>query len=140
VLFGEDHPESHFNLALVCERRGLLADAEREMLASLRLNPRQPDARNSLGVISAEEGKTARAVLVWHELVCETPDCEPARKNLRLLGSRVEVARGETAAAAPRRPPSKLPKSSETDTRRHPKYSRDLRNQVESNHGWTSSN
>ena len=38
VLLGEDHPESHFNLALVYERRGLLADAEREMLA-LRLNP-----------------------------------------------------------------------------------------------------
>jgi Flp pilus assembly protein TadD len=36
VLFGEDHPESHFNLALVCAQRGLLADAEREMLASLR--------------------------------------------------------------------------------------------------------
>ena len=33
VLLGEDHPESHFNLALVYERRGRLADAEREMLA-----------------------------------------------------------------------------------------------------------
>ena len=57
VLLGEDHPESHFNLALVCERRGLLADAEREMLASLQLNPGQPDARNSLGVIYSRGGK-----------------------------------------------------------------------------------
>jgi len=100
VLLGEGHPESHFNLALVYEWRGLLADAEREMLASLRLNPGQPDARNSLGVIYAEEGKTGRAALVWRELVRETPDYEPARKNLRLLGTRVEVARGETAAVA----------------------------------------
>ena len=46
VFLGEDHSESHFNLALVYERRGLLADAEREMLAALRLNPGQPDARN----------------------------------------------------------------------------------------------
>lgn len=98
VLLGEDHPESHFNLALVYERRGLLADAEREMLASLRLNPRQPDARNSLAVIYAEERKSVRAAMVLRELVRETPDYEPARKNLALLGSRVEVARDETAA------------------------------------------
>ena len=51
VLLGEDHSESHFNLASLDERRGLLADAEREMLALLRLNPGQLDARNSLGVI-----------------------------------------------------------------------------------------
>jgi len=51
VVLGEDHSESHFNLALAYERRGLLADAESEMLASLRLNPGQLDARNSLGVI-----------------------------------------------------------------------------------------
>jgi Flp pilus assembly protein TadD len=100
VLRGEDHPESHFNLALVYERRRLLADAEHEMLVSLQLNPRQPDARNTLGVIYAEEGKTVSATLVWRELVRATPDYEPARENLWLLGSRVEVARGETAAAA----------------------------------------
>ena len=111
VLLGEDHPESHFNLALVYERRRLLADAEREMLASLRLNPGQPDARNSLGVIYAEEGKTVRAALVWRELVRETPDYEPARKNLALLGSRVEVASGETVAVA--LPPAAAVKATE---------------------------
>lgn len=111
VLLGEDHPESHFNLALVYERRGLLADAEREMLASLRLNPRQPDARNSLAVIYAEEGKSVRAAMVLRELMRETPDYEPARKNLALLGSRVEVARGETAAVA--LPPAAAVKATE---------------------------
>ena len=70
------------------------------MLSSLRLNPGQPDARNSLGAIYAEEGKTVRAVLVWRELVRETPDYEPARKNSRLLGSLGEVARGGTAAVS----------------------------------------
>ena len=96
VLLGPNHSESHFNLALVYERRGLLADAEREMLASLRLNPGQPDARNSLGVIYAEEGKNDGASLVWRELAREMPDYEPARRNLELLGSRTETARGET--------------------------------------------
>ena len=47
VLLGENHSESHFDLALVHERRGLLADAERETLSSLRLNPSQPDVRNA---------------------------------------------------------------------------------------------
>ena len=100
VLLGEDHSESHFNLALVDERRGLLADAEHETLASLRLNPGQPDARNQLGVIYAQEGKTVHASLVWRELFRDVPDYEPARTNLALLGSQSEVAFGKTAAVA----------------------------------------
>jgi tetratricopeptide (TPR) repeat protein len=100
VLLGEQHPESHFNLALVDERRGMLSDAEHETLVSLRLNPGQPDARNLLGVIYAQEGKTVRASLTWRELVRDVPDYEPARKNLALLGSQDEVAFGKTAAVA----------------------------------------
>jgi tetratricopeptide (TPR) repeat protein len=99
-LLGENHAESHYNLGLVYERRGLLADAEREMLASLRLNSRQLDARNMLGVIYAEEGKTDRACIVWRELMREVPDYPPARTNLELLGNRIRVAHGETVAAA----------------------------------------
>jgi Flp pilus assembly protein TadD len=98
VLLGESHSESHFNLALVEERRGMLADAEHETLASLLLNPGQPDARNLLGVIYAQEGKTGSASLVWSELVRDLPDYGPARTNLALLGSPSEVATGETAA------------------------------------------
>ena len=100
VLLGEEHSESHFNLALVDERRGMLADAEHEALVSLRLNPGQPDARNLLGVIRAQEGETDRASLIWRELVRDAPDYEPAQKNLALLGSQNEVAFGKTTAAA----------------------------------------
>jgi tetratricopeptide (TPR) repeat protein len=100
VVLGDEHSESHFNLALVDELRGMLADAEHETLVSLRLNPGQPDARNLLGVIYAQEGKTVRASLIWRELVHDVPDYEPARKNLALLGSQNEVALGKTAAAA----------------------------------------
>jgi Flp pilus assembly protein TadD len=101
VFLGEDHSESHFNLALVYERRGLHADAEREMVASLQLNPAQPEARNALGVIDAHEGKIVSASMVWRELLREVPDYEPARKNLGLLGNQIDVARGETAAVVP---------------------------------------
>jgi tetratricopeptide (TPR) repeat protein len=101
VLLGENHAESHFNLALAYEQRGMHADAERETLASLRLNPRQPDARNLLGVIDAQTGQTVRASLVWRELVNDVPDYEPARTNLALLGSPNEVAHSETAAVVP---------------------------------------
>jgi hypothetical protein len=65
------------------------------------LNPEQPDARNSLGVIYAEGGKTVRAWPVWRGLVREAPDNEPTRNNLEVLSSRVEIAHGETAALAP---------------------------------------
>jgi tetratricopeptide (TPR) repeat protein len=97
VLLGENHYESHFNLGLVYERRGLLADAEREMLASLASDPRQPDARNMLGVIYAQEGNTARAWLLWSELVRDVPEYGPARTNLALLGNHNQVVPGETA-------------------------------------------
>ena len=100
VLLGEEHSESHFNLALVEERRGMLADAEHEALASIRLSRGQPDARNLLGVIYAQEGKSASASQTWRELIRDVPDYEPARTNLALMGSPSEVALGETAAAA----------------------------------------
>jgi Flp pilus assembly protein TadD len=141
VLLGEGHSESHFDLALAFERRGLLADAERETLAALQLNPGQSDAWNSLGVIYAEEGKTVRASVVWRELVRTVPDYQPARRNLELLGSQLEVACGQTAAVAtPRRPPSKPSMTNANRSSRHPKYSLDRRNQAESKHGRTSSN
>jgi Flp pilus assembly protein TadD len=98
VHLGENHPESHFNLALVDERRGMRAEAEQETLASLALNSRQPDARNLLAVIYVQEGKTVRASEIWHEIVREVPDYELARTNLILLGSQSQVALGETAA------------------------------------------
>jgi tetratricopeptide (TPR) repeat protein len=98
VLLGEDHSESHFNLALVYERRGMLADAEHETLASLRLSPWQQDTRNLLGVIYAREGKIVCAWLVWRDLARDALDYEPARKNLALLESKVSFPPRETAA------------------------------------------
>jgi Flp pilus assembly protein TadD len=76
----------------------MLADAEHETLEALRLNPEQPDARNLLGAVYAQEGDTASASLVWSELVRDVPDYEAARKNLAILGSPSEVGDGETAA------------------------------------------
>jgi len=87
VLFGESHSEAHFDLALVEQRRGMLAEAEKEAIASLRLNPAQADARDLLGVIYAEEGKDVLASAVWRELTRDVPDYEPARANLALLCS-----------------------------------------------------
>jgi tetratricopeptide (TPR) repeat protein len=57
VLLGEQHSESHFNLALAEERRGMLADAERETLRSLLLAPGEPDARNFAGCDLCPRGK-----------------------------------------------------------------------------------
>ena len=100
----------------------MLADAEQETLASLQLNPRQPDARNLLGVIYAQEGKTVRASLVWRELVRDVPDYEPARTNLALLGTQREVALARRRPLpSPQRPPSKPSKMSAKHIRGHAK-------------------
>jgi len=98
VVLGENHSESHFNLALVEERRGMLEDAERETIATLQLNPDRPDVRNLLGVIYAQEGKSADESLVWREFIREVPDYEPASTNLAILGSPNGAASPETAA------------------------------------------
>ena len=122
VFLGKDHWEAHFNLALAYDYRGLLVDAEREMLTALRLSPGQPDARNSLGVIYAKEGKTAAASLIWRELVSQVPNYEPACTNLALLDSLKKVAVGETTATGlPQRPALKPSKTNEHHIPRHTK-------------------
>ena len=88
VRLDENRFESHFNLALVEEQRGMLAKAEQETLASLASSPKNSDALNLLGVIYAEEGKTARASEVWSQLGRDLPDYEPVRANLKLLAAR----------------------------------------------------
>src|SRR5262249_43539236 len=93
VLLGEEHAETHFNLALAEEQQGRLADAEQETKAALRFNADQPDARNLLGVIYAEEGNLAQASRTWHELIAQAPDYEPALTNLRILEGEPSEAR-----------------------------------------------
>ena len=136
VLLGLDYSESHYNLALAFERRGLIADAEGEMPASLRLNPSQPDARNSLAVIFAEEEKTARASLLWGELVREAPDYEPARKNLGLLGAKSRSSSRDGGRYPP--PPAAAVKPQKNANRicRQPNFSRHWRDRIESKYKW----
>lgn len=97
VLLGEDHPESHYNLALVEEWRGQFAEAERETRTSFCFNPAQPDALNALGVIYAEECMTDRALRIWRELLREAPEYTPPRGNLAVRGGQSSADPGETA-------------------------------------------
>jgi Flp pilus assembly protein TadD len=87
VLLGGQHPEAHYTLALAEEKRGMLSDAEHEASSALQLDPRQRDALNLLGVIYAEEGRSARASQTWRELAQEFPDYAPARVNLAILNT-----------------------------------------------------
>ena len=111
---GGDHFEAHFELARLDERIGMLGEAEHETLASLLLSPGHPEARNLLGVIYAEEGRTARACSIWRQLVHELPDYEPARINLRLLDGVTPLTSGERAASLPTSP--KIPQHLERTT------------------------
>ncbi|MGH7917641.1 MAG: tetratricopeptide repeat protein, partial [Candidatus Binataceae bacterium] len=68
TLLGPYHPETHYDLGLAYERAGMFGPARQEVLTSLRLDPSQLDARNTLGVIYAEQGDYARARRAWTEL------------------------------------------------------------------------
>jgi cytochrome c-type biogenesis protein CcmH/NrfG len=73
--------------------------AQDELLTSLRLDPKQPDARNMMGLIYAEERDYTHAREVWNGLARTEPDFEPARANLAVL-DRFEHAPERSAATA----------------------------------------
>jgi cytochrome c-type biogenesis protein CcmH/NrfG len=81
---------------LIYERRDMLAEAEQEMLASLRL---EPDARNMLGVIYARQGDKARAAAQWRDVLRNAPDHGPARANLMILDNKQPVPAREKEEA-----------------------------------------
>jgi cytochrome c-type biogenesis protein CcmH/NrfG len=55
------------------------------MLFALRLNPREADVRNALGLIYAEEGRYTLAREEWSDLLSADPAYTPARENLSIL-------------------------------------------------------
>jgi Flp pilus assembly protein TadD len=85
VSLGPDHPEAHFNLAIAYERDHRLPEALREITASLRLAPTDPDERNIKAVVCAELGDLVCARDEWTHLVQVAPGYLPARVNLAIL-------------------------------------------------------
>ena len=55
------------------------------MLASLRLEPEQLDARNMLGVILARQGDKARAAVQWRDLLRNGPTTVQRARTWRFL-------------------------------------------------------
>ena len=82
-----DSPEPHFDLGLIYERRGMLSEAESEILRVLASEPNQPDYLNTLAVIKAERGDTARARDIWLSILSRHPHYHPALANLRILNT-----------------------------------------------------
>ena len=71
--------------------------AEQEILLSLRIDPDQNDASNTLGVIYAEQGNYEQAHQEWSDLLKSHPDYAPARANLAILN---RIERGEVAGVS----------------------------------------
>jgi tetratricopeptide (TPR) repeat protein len=116
VLLAPQHPKPHFNLALAYERLALLNEALQEALTALALDPRDPDIRNIVALVSAERGDYQRAHEEWAALLADNPDYEPARTNLTILdqtaGGRSQNSAAAFASADVNRAPSKSTKSS----------------------------
>jgi Flp pilus assembly protein TadD len=85
VLFGPEHAETHFNLALVYERENRLLEAFHEIKISVVQEPEDLDASNAEAVICARMGNLAFARAIWMQLVRTAPDYFPARSNLAIL-------------------------------------------------------
>jgi len=103
VALGPDHFEAHFNLALAYERRRMFTQARQEILASLRLEPRQADALNMLGVIDAEGGDCLDARQIWSDLARNEPNFGPAHANLAILECVEDSAKAHITTRCPTR-------------------------------------
>ena len=69
------------------------------MLLSLKLNPHEVDARNTLGLIYAEEGRYTLAREEWSDLLSADPAYTPARDNLTILNASSASAQIATRTA-----------------------------------------
>jgi tetratricopeptide (TPR) repeat protein len=98
VLQAPERPEPHYNLALAYERLAMLNEAEREALSALALDPRDPDIRNIVALVSAERGDYQCAHEEWAALLADNPDYEPARTNLAIL-DQTAAGRSKDSAA-----------------------------------------
>jgi tetratricopeptide (TPR) repeat protein len=85
VLFGQEHAETHFNLAMVYERENRLPEALQEIISALALEPTDLDAANTYAIICARMGNLVGARDIWTKLVRTAPDYAPARSNLAIL-------------------------------------------------------
>jgi Flp pilus assembly protein TadD len=80
------------NLLLALDRH---AEAIRELVAAVRLDPRQPISHSNLGVALEESGDVAGARAAYGAALSQAPDYRPARENLALL----ELSEGRFEAA-----------------------------------------
>jgi tetratricopeptide (TPR) repeat protein len=98
VLLAPELPEAHYNLSLAYERLAMLNEAQQEALSALALDPREPDIRNIVALVSAERGDYQRAHKEWAALLADNPDYEPARTNLAIL-DQTAAGRSKDSAA-----------------------------------------
>ena len=63
----------------------MLKEAEREALSGLARDPRDPDIRNIVALLSAERADYQRAHEEWAALLADNPNYEPAKTNLAIL-------------------------------------------------------
>lgn len=103
-----DMPGAHLNLAVVHERRGEFADAEREYVLALELDPAFLPARFNLGQLLHRLKRSAEAERVFRAGIELVPDEGELHHSLGLLLA--ELRRPDEAAAALARAAELLPR------------------------------
>ncbi len=82
------YPMAHRNFGAMLYMDGMVEQAEKEYLASLRLNPKEPMARNNLGVIYMQRGDFSRAEDAFKQELTYNPGYDDALYNYGLLQAR----------------------------------------------------
>ncbi len=92
-----NRPEPHFDLGLVYERRGMLREAEAELLQAVAAEPYRSDYLNMLAVVAAEQGDIGRARKIWTSIVSRDPQDREAAQNLEVLETAQRAGTGHIA-------------------------------------------
>ena len=85
ALAGLDNADTRYDLGLVLDRVGQLAEAVVEYQRALDRDPNHLDALNNLGAALAGQGQLAAAAHLFERLVAVNPDDADARANLGVV-------------------------------------------------------
>ena len=92
MQYAPDNPDSQYTLALIYEKRGQYAEAERAMREALVVNPNYTDVYFSLGVLYADEMKN------------QSKSVEAFTRYLELGGNHARARAAVAQSAAPTKP------------------------------------
>jgi tetratricopeptide (TPR) repeat protein len=100
IRLSPQHPEPHWNLAVVLQDAGRLPEAIQQFRIALEINPRMADMRYHLATAYAQTGQTRAAEAELDQVLRQRPDWNVAAATLAWLLATADEAQLRDGARA----------------------------------------